>query len=132
MRPMSKSKHTVTWFEIPATDLSRATAFYSTLLEVELEPVEFGGVKMAIFPGSGGEGGEPVVHGALVMGEGYVPGATGPLIYLNGGDDLAGPLSRVEGAGGAVLMAKTSIGPHGFMAVLLDTEGNKVALHSAG
>ena len=50
--------------------------------------------------------------------------------YLNGGDDLDVPLSRVEAAGGQVILPKTSIGPNGFMARFIDTEGNRVAFHS--
>jgi hypothetical protein len=52
------------------------------------------------------------------------------LIYLNGGDDLGIPLSKVEAAGGKIIMPKTSIGNNGFMAHIADTEGNKIALHS--
>lgn len=55
---------------------------------------------------------------------------TGALIYLNGGDDLSVPLSKIEAAGGKILMPKTPIGPNGFMAYFTDTEGKKVALHS--
>ncbi len=54
----------------------------------------------------------------------------GSLVYLNGADDLSVPLSKVEAAGGSILLEKTSIGPNGFMAKFLDTEGNKVAFHS--
>ena len=60
----------------------------------------------------------------------FVPGGQGTLVYMNGGDDLAGPLGRVTAAGGAVLMPKTSIGPHGFIAQFRDSEGNRVGLHS--
>ncbi|HEY8377482.1 MAG TPA: VOC family protein, partial [Nannocystis sp.] len=115
-------------FEIPVRDIDRATRFYSQVLDVKLAPMEFGPHKMAIFPG--GEPGENIVHGALVQGEGYTPGGDGPLVYLNGGDDLAAPLARVEAAGGRVVMPKTAIGEHGFMAIFLDTEGNRLALHS--
>ena len=63
-------------------------------------------------------------------GNGNKPSAEGALVYLNGGEDLAVPLSRVEQAGGKVLMPKTSIGENGFMAIFTDTEGNRVAFHS--
>jgi predicted enzyme related to lactoylglutathione lyase len=84
-------------------------------------------MKMAVFPA---DGDEMVVHGALVQGEHHVPGAAGPLVYLNAGDDLSAPLARVEGAGGKIVQPRTAIGPHGFMAIFLDTEGNRLALHS--
>ncbi|WP_276502674.1 VOC family protein [Terrimonas pollutisoli] len=70
------------------------------------------------------------VGGGIVQGESYEPSDKGTLIYLNGGDDLAVPLSKVEKAGGKILLPKTSIGPNGFMAHFTDSEGNKVALHS--
>jgi predicted enzyme related to lactoylglutathione lyase len=70
------------------------------------------------------------VGGAIVQSDGYVPAANGSVVYLNGGDDLNVPLSRVEKAGGKVLLPKTPLGPNGFMALFLDTEGNKIGFHS--
>ena len=70
------------------------------------------------------------VGGGLVQMQGATPSADGVTIYLNGGDDLSIPLGRVEAAGGKILMPKTDIGENGYMAQLLDTEGNRVALHS--
>ena len=70
------------------------------------------------------------IGGGIVQGNGFEPSSKGALVYLNGGDDLSGPLSRVEAAGGKIVLPKTSIGPNGFMAHFIDTEGNKVALHS--
>ena len=70
------------------------------------------------------------IGGGIVQGDGYVPSAEGVLIYLNGGEDLNGPLSKAEQAGGKILLPKTSIGGNGFMALFFDTEGNKIALHS--
>lgn len=128
---MSKAPHLATWFEIPVSDMGRAMKFYGAVLGVKLEESEFGPTKMAVFPVEGGAP-QDVVHGALVKGDDYQPGSAGPIVYLNGGEDLAGPLGRVEAAGGKVLVPKMSIGPHGFMAVFLDTEGNRLALHSMG
>lgn len=119
-------KNWVVWFEIPVKDLERAIKFYSKVMNVELHGVQEGPVKMAFFPF-----GDNSVSGALVEGdENNVPGDKGPLIYLNGGDDLAVPLKRVEAAGGKIIQDKRSIGPYGFIAVFKDTEGNRVALHS--
>ena len=70
------------------------------------------------------------VGGALVEMKGAKPSAEGVTLYLNGGDDLSAPLNRVEQAGGKIIMPKTDIAENGFMAQILDTEGNKVALHS--
>jgi hypothetical protein len=123
--------HSVTWFEIPVNDLARATAFYSKVLDIEMSGIDFGPSKMSLFPVAG-EHDFPVVHGALVAGESYEPGPNGPLIYLNGGADLSIPLGRVAAAGGSVVVDKTSLGEHGFMAIFLDTEGNRVGIHSDG
>jgi uncharacterized protein len=119
--------NTVVWFDIPVTDLDRATNFYAAVMQVELLPFHSEHAKMSFFPHEPG-----VVSGALVQSEQSTPSTSGTVVYLNGGEDLAGPLERVEAAGGQVLQAKMPIGEHGFIAYFLDTEGNKVALHSMG
>lgn len=118
----------LTWFEIPAVDMDRATKFYGTIFDIDLSADEemSPGYKMAMFPAEEGVG------GALVSGEGYVPSDEGTVVYLNCGEDLAPVLGRVGGAGGQVLVPKTDIGENGFFAFILDTEGNKVGLHSRG
>lgn len=116
---------TLNWFEIPVTDMKRATTFYGAIFDTTLKADRaMPGYHMAMFPDQGG------VNGALLQGEGYVPSQTGALIYLNGGEDLSVPLGKVEAAGGKILQPKTSIGENGFMAYFLDSEGNRVALHS--
>mgnify|MGYP005663666245 CR=1 FL=1 len=118
----------INWFEIPAKDLGRASDFYGKVLEAELQQMEVMGNQMAFLPGDGTKGD---VTGAVCMGEGYVPSSDGALIYLSGGDDLGNPLSRVEDAGGKVMMPKTKISDEiGYMAIFLDSEGNRVAFHS--
>ena len=115
------------WFEIPATDYDRAVKFYNTVLASELQPMDMGdGPLMAMFPAEDG------ISGAVIKAEGYTPSADGSVIYLNAGADLSDALGRVEAAGGQVLVPKTGIGENGFFAFLLDTEGNKVGLHSMG
>lgn len=115
----------VVWFEIPVKNISRAIGFYSKVMDVELQPTEMGPNKLAMFPFEPG-----VASGALVESSENKPSSTGTMIYLNGGDDLSAPLSRVLSAGGKIIEQKTSIGEHGFMAMFEDTEGNHVALHS--
>lgn len=115
------------WFEIPTSDIKRASKFYGTILGAELDVAEMmPGYQMAMLPSEDGVG------GALIQGEGYTPSAEGSLVYLNGGENLAGPLAKVEGAGGKILVPKTDIGENGFFAYFLDSEGNKVGLHSMG
>ncbi|MGB0884037.1 MAG: VOC family protein [Flavobacteriales bacterium] len=122
-----KTTHAVSWFELPVKDLDRAKAFYEAMFECAMPIFEMGDAVSAFFPADLENGG---VGGCILKQEGFEPSAKGTLVYLNGGDDLDVPLSRVEKAGGSVLLPKTSIGPHGFMAHFMDTEGNKVALHS--
>ncbi|MGQ9365518.1 VOC family protein [Azospirillum sp. ST 5-10] len=116
------------WFEIPASDFARAVRFYETVFQVRLveERCPRTGTVMGIFPAEGA-----AVKGCVVAGEGYVPGATGSVVYLNGGDDLAGPLSRVWEAGGRVVVPKTLIDESiGHYAQFTDSEGNRIGLHS--
>ena len=116
----------INWVEIPVTDFDRASKFYGNILNADLQGQDWDGYQMAFFPSEQGS-----VGGAIVKGEGYQPSTTGPLVYLNGGEDLNGILSKVESAGGQVIMPKTQISPeYGHMARFLDSEGNMIALHS--
>lgn len=122
----------ITWFQIPASDPARAKTFYETICGFELEKMDAGpGMEMWGFPADWRKG---EVGGAVVAGEGAVPGATGTVVYLNGDPDLQVVLDRVEAAGGRILMPKTEIGMEGagFFAMIADTEGNTVGLHSQG
>lgn len=121
--------HQINWFEIPATDIGRACRFYSQLLGTELEVQDMGGVKMCFFPSD-----ENSVSGGLVQHEEYEPSSkAGVLIYLNGGENLDHMLARVEPAGGKVIRPKSMITPeYGYMAIFMDSEGNRLAMHSMG
>jgi uncharacterized protein len=120
-------KNAIAWFEIPVSDFARAKKFYEALFDVELQTMSAMGMTMAFFPADLQSGG---IGGGIIEGQGYVPATIGTLAYLNGGDDLSIPLSRVEAAGGTIVTPKTAIGENGFMAYFIDTEGNKVGLHS--
>jgi predicted enzyme related to lactoylglutathione lyase len=127
---MEKLKSAINWFEIPAKNFERAKSFYEKVLDAKLKTMskEDMGMTMAFFPADLENG----VGGGIAFGPGYEPSDKGALIYLNGGDDLSTPLSRVEGAGGKIVVPKTSLGPNGFMAQFIDSEENKVAFHSRG
>jgi predicted enzyme related to lactoylglutathione lyase len=114
------------WFEIPTTDLDRAMKFYGAILDITLESFSYGSGDMAVLPYEEGK----EVGGALVKDEGYVPSNTGSVVYLNGGEDLQVVLDRVSEAGGTPLSGKIDLGDNGFAAYFLDTEGNRVGLHS--
>jgi predicted enzyme related to lactoylglutathione lyase len=114
-----------TWFEIPTHDLDRAVKFYETVLGISLKREVFGGTPMAIFPASRED-----ASGALVQEAGRTPSTEGTLIYLDAAGKLDDCLARVRQAGGAVVSGRTDIGDPGYVAVLRDTEGNLIALHS--
>ena len=123
-------KHAISWFEIPATNLDRAQKFYEAVLGISMIPMEMPGFKMRMFPVENPMDG---IGGALVLSaDFYQPSATdGTLVYLNGNPDVQIVLDKVEAAGGKIVVPKTEISPeHGFMAVIIDTEGNRVAFHS--
>ena len=115
----------ISWFELPVLDLARATAFYERILGVALSPEQCGECEMSIFPYVEGH-----PSGALDRMAPMTPQDNGTLVYLCAGDDLAPVLARVEEAGGKVALPKTSIGEHGFIALFIDSEGNRVGLHS--
>lgn len=118
--------HALNWFEIPVTDYARAKSFYEKVLGVAIETMVMGPSTMGMLSSD-----QNAVGGALVHGEGAVPSQNGTLVYLNGGDDLAPMLARVQQAGGSIVVPKTEIGNNfGFFAHFVDTEGNKVGLHS--
>lgn len=129
MSTQNTGKNAVVWFEIPAHDFDRAVRFYQTVLDVKLEVQEMPGwPRMAVFPYDAADG----VGGCIVDATPHhQPSANGVTVYLAAGDDLAGPLSRVEAAGGKAVLPKTLICEEiGYMAHLIDSEGNRMALHS--
>jgi len=116
----------INWFEIPAANFKRAVTFYSTVLGQELPLTEMDGSQMAFFPYEGQN-----VGGCVKHDNDSKPSADGTLAYLNGGSDFSDMLSRVERAGGKVIMPKTKVSDEvGYIAMFMDSEGNKVAFHS--
>ena len=120
----------ISWFEIPAADINRAQTFYETIFGIQMVRMDFEKMQMRLFPLE-----DPMkgVGGTLVKTDGFhVSSATdGPLIYLNGNPDVQTVVDKVEAAGGKIMMPKTKISDeHGYMAVFLDTEGNRIAVHS--
>ncbi len=118
----------VGWFEIPVVDMKRAKTFYDKVFQIEIQIQDFGGTLMGWFPWAEGK---PGANGSLIQHEVYKPSNTdGVLIYF-ASEDVQKELDRIEAAGGRVLKPKTQISPEiGFMALFLDSEGNRIALHS--
>lgn len=124
---MEELKSAINWFEIPTTDFDRAVQFYSDIYDFEMPTRDMGRIKMGFFQHEQGAG----IGGAVVSGEGYIPSVDGTKIYLNAGADLSDVLNRVEAAGGKVVMGKTEIAPEiGYFAMIDDSEGNRIYLHS--
>jgi predicted enzyme related to lactoylglutathione lyase len=120
-------KNAISWFEIPVTDFARAKKFYEAMYNKEVIEMDMGGTQYGMLPYDNENEG---VGGGIIANKDETPTALGVLIYLNGGDDLSVPLAKVEENGGKILVPKTNIGENGFMAQILDTEGNRIALHS--
>lgn len=120
----------ISWFEIPATNLERAQKFYEAIFNFKMIPMDLPNIKMRMFPLMDIANG---IGGAIVDSGGFhKPSATdGPLIYLNANPDVQNILDHVVAAGGQIIVPKTQISPdYGFMAVLMDSEGNRIGLHS--
>ena len=124
---MGNMENAIDWFEIPSSDFGRAIKFYNSIYGFKMQVQDLGDLKMAFFPiEKGGMGGSVVYHP-----DAYSPSDKGTLVYLNADPDLDKVLSKVEEAGGKVLIKKRLITQEiGYMAIFTDTEGNRVALHS--
>jgi uncharacterized protein len=124
-------KHNVVgWFEIPVSDMDRAIRFYEAVFKIKFTRQQMGPEDMAFFPwveNTIGSGGSLVHHP-----DHYEPSANGVLIYFTAfSGDVSVEIERVESAGGKVLSPKKLIAPEvGYMALFLDSEGNRIALHS--
>ena len=127
---MEQKNNVVGWFEVPVADMGRAISFYSAVFGFTMQRQRVGHLDMAWFPfvetGLGAPG--SLVHNTEL----YQPSSKGVLVYFTAhSGDLDNELSRVEAAGGKVLLPKTLITEEiGHMAIFLDSEGNRIALHS--
>jgi predicted enzyme related to lactoylglutathione lyase len=127
---METNANALNWFEIPATDIERAKGFYEGIMEIQMTTSSMMGIEMAFFPYTMGSG---KLSGAICKSQNHKPSYDGCIVYLNGNPDLQNVLDKVEQAGGQVVMPKTKISDEvGYMAFIIDTEGNKVAVHSQG
>ena len=118
-------RNAINWFELPTQDLDRAVRFYEKSLAVTLKREVFNGTDMAIFPAD-----QQAAGGALIRDAKRAPSGDGALVYLDASGKLDAALDRIPAAGGQVVLPKTDIGPPGFIAIVKDTEGNVIGLHS--
>jgi predicted enzyme related to lactoylglutathione lyase len=116
----------ISWFEIPAADLKRATRFYEAILGRAMKAETMGPHEMSVFAYA-----QPGVGGCVISGNGHAPAATGTVIYLKVSPRLDDVLARVVPAGGKIALPKTAL-PEGMgvFAQVIDSEGNRVGLHA--
>lgn len=115
----------VQWFEIAATQIERAKVFYKEVFGLQFEYIEMPDTKMYMF-GMPGHVGTP---GCLVQSSSSKPSTEGTIVYFTC-EDVNQEVARVEKAGGQIIVPKTDIGEFGFFAQAIDTEGNRIGLHS--
>lgn len=114
----------ISWFEIPSANYNRAVQFYERVFKVELKHEEMDDMAMAVFPHA-----EAQSAGAVIHCNASKPDSDGVCIYLYS-NDFDAALQRIENHGGKIAMPKMSIGPNGFIAHFIDTEGNRIGLHT--
>lgn len=119
----------VGFFDIYVEDMDRAQAFYETVLDTELAPMGDPNDPTVVMRAFGDDFASHGAGGALVKLAHTKPGPGGSMVYFSC-DDCAVEAARAEVAGGAVVAPKYSIGEHGFVSIISDTEGNMVGLHS--
>lgn len=117
------------WFDIYVEDMDRAQAFYETVLDTTLSSMDDPNDPTAQMRAFGDDFISHGAGGALVRLEHAQPGPGGSMVYFSC-DDCAVEEARVSAAGGSVVRPKSSIGEHGFVSIVTDSEGNMVGLHS--
>lgn len=118
-------KNQFVWVDIPVIDLDRAIHFYSKVLGQAIHKETMENFSFGVLPHDGAETG-----GCLVISEDNQPSPQGPLVYLNVDGKLDQAIEAVKRNGGKILQNKQSIGEHGFRVIIVDSEGNRIALHS--
>ena len=124
MTEMQTSPDRVVWFDLPVADLARASRFYGAVLGIKVHQEKAGTLNFAVLEhGPNGNGGCLIPNAKDVSGAGL-------LVYMNVDGRIRDAVRQAEKHGGRVLKTIEGIGPHGFRAIVLDSEGNRIALHS--
>ncbi len=124
MSDLNTQHNRTVWCDVPVVDLDRAAAFYRAVLAIDVHVDSFNGEKFGILAHEAGNG------GCLVVGPDQITGKSGILVYFNVNGRIRDAVRQVGARGGKVVEPVHAIGPHGFRAVVLDSEGNRIALHS--
>ena len=125
MSDLNQKHNRAVWLDIPVADLRRAITFYEAVLAIPVQLNEFGEFKMGVLDHDQGNG------GCLVESPDQISSEGGLLVYFNAEGRIRDAVSKAREQGGRVLEDTHAIGPHGFRAILLDSEGNRIALHSS-
>lgn len=123
---MEVKNNPVNWFEIAVIDLDRAKKFYGTVFQTDFQDLDLGHAKMAMFAMDHAKTG---AGGSLLLAGPAKPSGDGTTIYFSC-EDCAVEAARVEENGGKIVFPKMDIGDHGFVSQFIDTEGNRIGLHS--
>lgn len=131
LRKIDEETNILTWFEIPVSDIKRAKVFYETILDIEMVKRTDGNDESVFFPYNPNviQATSGRVTGVLSKSERNSPSSQGTLIYINASPSLQTVLDKVEQAGGKIIAPKMQI-PPGFIAVIMDSEGNRIGLHA--
>lgn len=131
LKKIDETANIITWFEIPVNDLGRAKTFYETILDIKMTLRVDGDNEAAFFPYNPNviQATSGRVTGVLSKSDRNTPSGDGTIVYVNASPDITTVLGKVEKAGGKVLTPKMAI-PAGYIAMIIDSEGNKVGLHS--
>ena len=118
-------KNQFVWVDIPVTNLDRAIEFYSAVLGEKLTKESAPGFSFGLFPNA-----ETNVAGCLYLSDDNKPSENGPLVYLNAEGKIDKAINAVKTNGGKVIQEKHQMGEHGYRAIIIDSEGNRIAVHS--
>jgi len=123
MSDFNQEKNRLVWFDIPVANLDRASAFYSAVLGIGVSKEQFDNFTFCVFAHGDGNGGCLIEKAADVTEKGI-------LCYFNVDKRIKAAVDAVEKNGGRIVEGVHSLGPHGFRAIVIDSEGNRIALHS--
>ncbi|WP_277633249.1 VOC family protein [Avrilella dinanensis] len=131
LKKIDEQTNVLTWFEIPVTDIDRAQKFYETILDIKMVNRTDGDDEAVFFPFDPNviQATSGRVTGVLSKSEANSPSTNGTIVYINASPNIQTVLDKVEKAGGKVIAPKTQI-PPGFIAIIIDSEGNKIGLHA--
>jgi len=131
LKKIDAQTNVLNWFEIPVSDTERAKTFYESILDIEMIKRTDGNDEAVFFPFNPNviQATSGRITGVLSKTERNSPSGNGTLVYINASPGIQTVLDKVEQAGGKIIATKTQI-PAGFIAIIIDTEGNKIGLHA--